>query len=88
MTMWLRVGGALLVTLAAIAVLEWLGVGAILGGRSADEAREHAQGRTGELFWLMVFAVVMATALLAAVRRWAGQVRRALSPVRRGRTLD
>jgi hypothetical protein len=75
--MWLRLAGALLVTLAAIGALEYFGVSRVLGGRSPDEVGE-AQGRTGEFFWLMIFFVVMATSLLAAARRWAGHLRRAV----------
>ena len=33
MIMWLRLGGALLVTLAVIACLEYFGVGSLLSGR-------------------------------------------------------
>jgi hypothetical protein len=76
--MWLRLAGALLVTLAAIGALEYFGVSRVLGGRSPDEVGEAARGRTGELFWLMIFFVVMATSLLAAGRRWAGHLRRAV----------
>jgi hypothetical protein len=72
MIMWLRLGGALLVTLVAIGALEYFGVGRMLGGRSADETSAAAQERARELFWLAIFVVVMATALLAAARRWAG----------------
>jgi len=82
--MWLRLAGALLVTLAAIGALEYFGVSRLLGGRSPDEVQEAANGRTRELFWLMIFFVVMATSLLAAARRWAGQLKRALArPSRR-----
>jgi hypothetical protein len=77
--MWLRLAGALLVTLAAIGALEYFGVSRVLGGRSPDEVGDAAHGRTGELFWLMIFFVVMATSMLAAARRWAGHLRRAVS---------
>ncbi|HEY8003186.1 MAG TPA: hypothetical protein VIE16_03105 [Phenylobacterium sp.] len=77
--MWLRLVGALLVTLAAIGALEYFGVSRVLGGRSPDEVGEAAHGRTGELFWLMIFFVVMATSLLAAARRWVGHLKRAMS---------
>ena len=83
--MWLRLAGALLVTLAAIGALEYFGVSRLLGGRSPDEVQEAAHGRTRELFWLMIFFVVMATSLLAAARRWAGQLRRAMTPKLRTR---
>ena len=79
MIMWLRLVGALVVTLAAIGALEYFGVSRLLGGRSPDEVQEAAHGRTREIFWLMIFFVVMATSLLAAARRWAGQLRRAVS---------
>jgi hypothetical protein len=77
--MWLRLAGALLVTLAAIGALEYFGVSRLLGGRSPDEVHEAAHGRTRELFWLAIFFVVMATSLLAAARRSAGRLRQALT---------
>ncbi len=75
--MWLRLAGALLVTLAAIGALEYFGVSRILGGRAPDDTPAAAHGRLGEFFWLMMFFVVMGTSLLAAARRWAGHLRRA-----------
>jgi hypothetical protein len=80
MVMWLRLGGALLITIVVIAALEYFGVSALLGGRSADEVQHDAQARVRELFWLGIFAIVMATSLLAAVRRWGGRLRRAVFP--------
>ena len=77
--MWLRLAGALLVTLAAIGALEYFGVSRVLGGRAPDEVGEAAHGRAGELFWLMIFFVVMATSLLAAARRWVGHLKRAVA---------
>ena len=86
--MWLRLGGALAVTLAAIGALEYFGVSTLLGGRSADDA-PAAASRSRELFWLMIFVVVMATSLLAAARRWAGHFRRVAVPAKgRPRTPD
>jgi len=79
LVMWFRLAGALLVTLAAIGALEYFGVSRVLGGRSPDEFGDAARGRTGEIFWLMIFFVVMATSLLAAARRWAGHLRRAMA---------
>ncbi|HEX4711608.1 hypothetical protein [Phenylobacterium sp.] len=77
--MWLRLAGALLVTLATIGALEYFGVSRALGGRSPDEVGDAAaHARAGELFWLMIFFVVMATSMLAAARRWAGHLRRAV----------
>lgn len=78
MVMWLRIGGALLVTVAVMACLDYLGVSAMLTGRSTDDTPFAAQGRGRELFWFMIFAVVMAMSVLAACRRWAGHLRRAL----------
>ncbi|MFI4966638.1 MAG: hypothetical protein ACHP9T_14870 [Caulobacterales bacterium] len=75
--MWLRLAGALLVTLVAIGGFEYFGISRLLGGRSPDEVQEAAHGRTREFFWLMIFFVVMATSLLAAARRWADSLRRA-----------
>jgi hypothetical protein len=89
MIMWLRLAGALLVTLAAIGALEYFGVSRLLGGRTADDASPAAQERARELFWLMIFFVVMATSLLAAARRWAGHFKRVAvraAPGRRGPT--
>ncbi|MDB5467166.1 MAG: hypothetical protein JWQ46_1928 [Phenylobacterium sp.] len=85
MVMWLRLGGALLITLLVMGGLEYFGVNSLLGGRSADDVQDAAHGRTRELFWFMIFALVMATSLLAAARRWAGQLRRVsvVSPQRR-----
>ncbi len=83
--MWLRLAGALLVTLAAIGALEYFGVSRILGGRTPDEAPAAANGKLGEFFWLMMFFVVMGTSLLAAARRWAGHLRRAAVPQARRR---
>jgi len=74
MIMWLRLAGALFVTLAAIGALEYFGVGRLLGGRSAQEASPEAQARAQELFWLGIFLVVWATSILAAMRRWAGHL--------------
>jgi hypothetical protein len=76
--MWLRLAGALLVTLAAIGALEYFGVSRLLGGRSPEEANAAA-GRTREVFWLFIFFVVMATSLLAAARRSAGRLRQAMN---------
>jgi hypothetical protein len=69
MTMWLRLAGALLVTLAVLGCLDHWGVNSLVGGRSEDVA-PAAHGRPREIFWFMIFAIVMATALLAAARRW------------------
>jgi hypothetical protein len=89
MVMWLRIGGALLITLAGMAALEYLGVGSLLGGRSAEEAQREAHARAGELFWLLIFTVVMATAFFTAMRRWLGHLKRAVVPARhpRGRRV-
>jgi len=84
--MWLRIVGALLVTVGVLAALEYFGVGWMLGGRSGEEVNQAAQSRSREFFWSLIFAVVMATAVLAAVRRWAGHLRRAgavVQPLRR-----
>jgi hypothetical protein len=83
MLMWLRLAGALVVTLGAIGALEYFGVSTLLGGRSANEVQEAAHTRARELFWLMIFFVVMATSLLAAARRWAGHFRRVAAPAKR-----
>jgi hypothetical protein len=77
--MWLRLAGALVVTLCAIGALEYFGVSRILGGRAPDEARVAAYAPAREIFWLMIFFVVMATSLLAAGRRWAEHLKRAMA---------
>ena len=78
MVMWLRLGGALLVTVAVLGCLEYFGVSSLLGGRSADEVQHDAQSRARELFWFAIFGVVMVMSVVAAVRRWSGQLRHAL----------
>jgi hypothetical protein len=78
MVMWLRLCGALLVTLAVMACLEYIGFGSLLSGRPADETQHDAQSRARELFWFLVFGVVMFMAVVAAVRRWADHLRHAL----------
>lgn len=80
--MWLRLGGALLATLALVALLELIGSGNALADRSPGEMQDATHGRPRELFWFAIFTVVMATSLLAAARRGADHLRRALS--RRG----
>lgn len=77
--MWLRLAGALLVTLVAIGALEYFGVSRLLGGRAPEDARAAAYAPAKEVFWVMIFFVVMATSLLAAARRWAGHLKRAVS---------
>ncbi len=78
MVMWLRLGGALLVTVVVLACLEYFGVSSLLGGRSADEVQHDAQTRAREVFWFVIFGVVMFMSVVAAVRRWTGQLRHAL----------
>ncbi len=78
MVMWLRLGAALLVTVAVMAALEYFGVSPLLGGRSADEVQHDAQSRARELFWFAIFSVVMVMSVVAALRRWSGQLRHAL----------
>jgi hypothetical protein len=81
MTMWMRVAGALALTWAALGCLDYLGVTAFAGGRSGENAVHHGvqQAWARDLFWFAIFAVVMATALLAAARRGAGNLRRAIA---------
>ena len=80
MTMWLRLGGALLITLLVMAALEYFGVSSIIGGRSADEAQHDLDGKLGQGFWFFMFGLVMFMSMVAAVRRWTGHLRRALAP--------
>jgi len=81
MIMWVRVVGALVLTWAALGCLDYLGVTALLGGRSGDDVPNPVQQQTWarDLFWFAIFAVVMATSLLAAARRGAVQLKRALA---------
>ncbi|THD81337.1 MAG: hypothetical protein E7812_04880 [Phenylobacterium sp.] len=81
MIMWVRVAGALALTWVALGCLDYLGVTALVGGRSGDDAVRHGASSTWarDLFWFAIFAVVMATALLAAARRGAGNLRRAFA---------
>jgi len=85
MNMWTRVAAALALTWVALGVLDYLGVTALFAGRSGDEAVQHEaqQTWTRDLFWLAIFAVVMATALLAAARRGVGHLKRALTDSRK-----
>lgn len=76
--MWLRLAGALVVTLCAIGALEYFGVSRILGGRTPDEAPASAYAPAREIFWVAIFFVVWATSLLAAARRWGGHLKRAV----------
>ena len=86
MIMWFRVAGALALTWAALGCLDYFGVTALLGGRSGDDAVHHEaqQTWTRDLFWLAIFAAVMLTALLAAARRGAGHLKRAIVDRRAG----
>ena len=81
MIMWMRVAGALALTWAAVGCLDYLGVTAIAGGRSGENAVNSGVQQTWarDAFWLTIFVVVMATALLAAARRGMGHLRRALA---------
>jgi hypothetical protein len=78
MAMWIRLGAALLVTLVAVLALEFLGAGNAIADRAPGEVQEAAHGRPRELFWFLIFAVVMATSLLAAARRGREHLVRAL----------
>ena len=79
MAMWLRLGGALLVTMVVIALLEMFGAGSAMAERTSGNVQDAAHSRPREAFWFLIFGVVMATSLLAAARRGAGHLRRALS---------
>lgn len=81
MLMWTRVIGALALTWAALGALDYFEVTGLLGGRSGDDAVRHQaqQAWTRDLFWFGIFAIVMLTALLAAARRGAGQLKRAVA---------
>jgi hypothetical protein len=79
--MWLRMGAAVVVTVLVLGGLQYLGLGGVRGGRGGDE--HDAAHRSRELFWFLIFAVVMATAVLAAARRWREHLRHAMVPARR-----
>ena len=68
MGMWLRLGGAMAVTVALMLILDQLRPGAHSGG---------AAMRLRGLFWLAIFAVVMVMSVVAAARRQAAKLRRA-----------
>lgn len=70
MSMWLRLGGAVAVTCALLFCLDQLRASP-LAGRLAAELQQGAAIRLRGLFWLMVFAVVMALSVVAAARRQA-----------------
>ncbi len=78
--MWLRLAGALLLTLGALGALEYLGLSRLFGAGAPDEVKNSTQGRTREAFWFFVFTLAMATSLLAAARRLAGQLLRGRHP--------
>ena len=71
------------VTLAVMGCLDYFGLGLIFGDRSPNEFQDVAHGRPRDLFWFMLFALVMATSLLAAARRAADNLRRVRAQVRR-----
>jgi hypothetical protein len=79
--MWFRVAGALALTWAALGCLDYFGVTTLFAGRSGDDAVQHEAQQTWarDLFWFAIFAVVMATSLLAAARRGASHLKRALA---------
>jgi hypothetical protein len=82
MAMWLRLAGALIITAAVMAALDYFGLrpGAGFGGRSPEDVQHTMDGRVRELFWFAVFAFVMMMSVVAAVRRWSGQLKRAMVP--------
>ena len=77
MAMWIRLLGALLVTLAAIGLLERFGISDVFANRASGDVQDAAHGRPREIFWFLLFAVVMATSLLAAARRSVEHLQRA-----------
>lgn len=76
--MWLRIAAAVGLTLLVMGGFEFLD---LAGGRG-DDAHDAAH-RWRELFWMLIFVVVMATALLAAARRWTEQLQHAFATARR-----
>jgi hypothetical protein len=84
--MWWRVIGALTVTLAALALIDALHLGSILGGRSPEDAAKEGPLSAGrQIFWTLMFVAVSLTSLLAAGRRGVERVRVALGAARRRR---
>ncbi len=80
--MWLRLLGAVVVTLLVFGLIERFGVGDVISHRTPAEVQDAAHSRPREAFWFLIFAAVMATSLLAAARRGADHLKRVL--VRRG----
>jgi hypothetical protein len=76
--MWMRLLGAVLVTLLAFGLAERFGIGDFISNRAPTEMQDAAHGRPREAFWFMIFALVMATSLLAAARRGAEHLKRAV----------
>ena len=83
MAMWLRLAGAVLVTVLIVAALDAVGLRSGWGVRSVDEPHDDLQSRLREAFWFAVCAFVMFMSVVAALRRWSGMARRALVRSRR-----
>jgi hypothetical protein len=74
----LRLVAALAAGLVLLTVMDAIGLWALFSVPRPDEA-ETAHGRSGEFLWTAIFLLVMATALLAAARRGADQLRRVIA---------
>jgi purine-cytosine permease-like protein len=78
MAMWLRLLGAVLITAVVVAALDYFGLRNGWPGGRTDDAPHDAQSRLRELFWFAAFVFVMGMSVVAAVRRWRGQLKRAV----------
>jgi purine-cytosine permease-like protein len=81
--MWLRLVGALLITALVISALDYFGVSSAFNDRTAEDIQHDWKSRMSELFWLAIFIFVMTMSMVAAARRWSGQLRGADARLRR-----
>jgi hypothetical protein len=80
---WFRVVAFAILALSVVALLGVVGAGAVIGDQYADDVQGAAHERPREIFWFLLFTVVMATSLLAAVRRLADHALQAVASKRR-----
>ena len=78
MAMWLRLAGAVLVTVLIVSALDALGLRLGWGVRSFEEVQDDLQSRLRDAFWFAVCAFVMFMSVVAALRRWSGMAKRAV----------
>jgi multisubunit Na+/H+ antiporter MnhE subunit len=75
MILWLRLAGASALIAVVVGLLDYYGVLSLAGDQSTERAEETAH-RVRELFWQLIFLVVMATAVWSAARRVTERVLR------------